>query len=301
MDLVNKYVRTDYTSHEDFYNHFEMNMPENFNFGYDVVDELAKTTPDAKAMIWCNDHGEEHIFTFQDMKYYSDKTANFFRSLGIKKGDFVMLILKRHYQFWFSMVALHKIGAIAIPATHLLTKKDIVYRCNAADITTIVATGDGEVPEHVDSAAPECPTLINRIFVRAAESGEMPEGWIDFTSGMEAASENFVRPTGEEATKIEDMMLMYFTSGTTGQPKMVAHNFSYPLAHIITAKFWQIRAGAKRYGENCMDSGFVKQRCLRMIIPPNSSRSTCCIRLSSTGLILSVHRLPFTVSLLKKI
>lgn len=238
MNLVNQYVRTDFTSHEDFVENFDVNMPENFNFGYDVVDVLAERTPDAKAMIWCNDHGEEHIFTFADMKRMTDKTANFFRSIGIRKGDFVMLILKRHYQFWFSMVALHKIGAIAIPATHLLTKKDIVYRCNAADISTIVATGDGEVPEHVNTAAPDCPTLKNRVFVRAAESGEMPEGWIDFNSGVEEADEHFVRPEGEEATKIEDMMLMYFTSGTTGQPKMVAHNFSYPLAHVITAKFW---------------------------------------------------------------
>ena len=157
MDLVNKYVRTDFTSHEDFTENFDINMPDNFNFGYDVVDELAEKTPDAKAMIWCNDHGEEHVFTFRDMKYYSDKTANYFRSLGIKKGDFVMLILKRHYQFWFCMVALHKIGAVTIPATHLLTKKDIVYRCNAADITTIIATGDGDVPEHVDSAASGLP------------------------------------------------------------------------------------------------------------------------------------------------
>lgn len=238
MNLVNQYVKTDFTSQEDFTNNFEIKMPENFNFGYDVVDALAEKTPDAKAMIWCNDHGEEHIFTFADMKRMSDKTANYFKSIGIKKGDFVMLILKRHYQFWFSMVALHKIGAVAIPATHLLTKKDIVYRCNAADITTVIATGDGDVPEHVNAAAPECPSLVNRVFVHAAESGDMPEGWLDFNSGVEAAEEHFERPQGEAATEIGDMMLMYFTSGTTGHPKMVVHNFSYPLAHVLTAKFW---------------------------------------------------------------
>lgn len=238
MNLVNRYVKTDFTSQEDFTNNFDINMPENFNFGYDVVDALAEKTPDAKAMIWCNDHGEEHIFTFADMKRMSDKTANYFKSIGIKKGDFVMLILKRHYQFWFSMVALHKIGAVAIPATHLLTKKDIVYRCNAADITTVIATGDGEVPEHVNAAAPDCPSLVNRVYVHAAESGELPEGWLDFNSGVEQADEHFERPQGEADTKIGDMMLMYFTSGTTGHPKMVVHNFSYPLAHVLTAKFW---------------------------------------------------------------
>ena len=238
MNLIDKYVKTDYKSYEDFYENFDINIPENFNFGYDVVDELARTNPDAKAMIWCNDHGEERIFTFADMKYYTDKTANFFKSIGIKKGDFVMLVLKRHYQFWFSIVALHKIGAVVIPATHLLTKKDIVYRCNSADVHTIVATGDGDVPEHVEAAYPECKTVKNRVFVRAAESGAMPEGWVDFNAGVEQASEQFERPSGEADTKIDDMMLMYFTSGTTGQPKMVVHNFSYPLAHIMTAKFW---------------------------------------------------------------
>ena len=205
MNLIDKYVKTDYKSYEDFYENFDINIPENFNFGYDVVDELARTNPDAKAMIWCNDHGEERIFTFADMKYYTDKTANFFKSIGIKKGDFVMLVLKRHYQFWFSIVALHKIGAVVIPATHLLTKKDIVYRCNSADVHTIVATGDGDVPAHVEAAYPECKTVKNRVFVRAAESGAMPEGWVDFNAGVEQASEQFERPSGEADTKIEDM------------------------------------------------------------------------------------------------
>lgn len=238
MNLIDKFVKTDFSSYEDFYENLKFNIPENFNFGYDVVDELAKTNPDAKAMIWCNDHGEEKIFTFRDMKYYSDKTANFFKQCGIKKGDFVMLILKRHYEFWFSIVALHKIGAVVIPATHLLTAKDIIYRCNAAEIKAVVATGDGDVTKHVDEAAKSAPSLKSKIFVKAAESGEMPDGWLDFHEGIDNASENFKRPEGDEMTHNEDMMLMYFTSGTTGEPKMVVHNFLYPLAHVLTAKFW---------------------------------------------------------------
>lgn len=238
MQLIDKFTRTDFKSQDDFYNNFKLNIPENFNFAYDVVDELARTNPDSRAMVWCNDHGDEKIFTYRDMKYYTDKTANYFKSLGIKKNDFVMLILKRHYQFWFSIIALHKLGAIVIPATHLLTKKDIVYRCNAADISTIVATGDGPVQDHVDEAFPECPTLKNRIYVKAAESGPMHDGWVDFNTGVEAASEIFTRPTGDEATSNSDEMLLYFTSGTTGHPKMVVHNYLYPLAHILTAKFW---------------------------------------------------------------
>jgi len=238
MQLIDKFTRTDFNSHEDFYNNFNLNIPENFNFGYDVVDELAKTNPDGKAMIWCNDHGEERIFTYRDMKYYTDKTANYFKSLGIKKNDFVMLILKRHYQFWFSIIALHKLGAVVIPATHLLTKKDIVYRCNAADIKAIVATGDGAVCDHVDEAYPECKTLEHRIYVKAAESGAMHEGWVDFNEGVEASSDVFERPTGDQMTHNSDQMILYFTSGTTGHPKMVVHNYLYPLAHILTAKFW---------------------------------------------------------------
>ncbi len=238
MNLVNKFTRTDFSSYEDFMENFQLNLPENFNFGFDVVDELAETTPEAKAMIWCNDHGDEEIFTFRDMKEYTNRTANYFKSIGIKKGDFVMLILKRHYQFWFSIVALHKIGAIVIPATHLLTKKDIIYRCNSADIKAMVATGDGDVTVHIDDAAPECPSLEHKIYVQAAESGDMPEGWLDFNTEIEKHSIDFPRPTGAEATNNTDPMLLYFTSGTTGHPKMVMHNFTYPLAHILTAKFW---------------------------------------------------------------
>ncbi len=239
MELIKRYADLDFSSYEDFYENFHIKKPDNFNFGYDVVDELAKLCPNKRALVWCNDHGEEHILTFADMKRYSDKTANYFRSLGIRKGDFVMLILKRHMQFWPSMVALHKIGAVAIPATHLLTKKDLLYRFSAAGITSVVATGDGDVTKHVDEAAAEYGGLKNKICVMAAESTwPAGEGWQDFNQGVEAASDTWVRPTGEDATHGEDGMLLYFTSGTTGEPKMVMHNFFYPLGHIVTAKFW---------------------------------------------------------------
>lgn len=238
MELIKRFVDTDFHSLEDFENRLKLRVPENFNFAYDVVDELANSVPNKRALVWCNDHGDEKIITFAEMKRLSDKTANYLKEIGVKKGDFVMLILKRHWQWWLCMVALHKIGAVAIPATHLLTKKDIVYRCNAADISTIIASGDGEITKHVDDAQPDSPTLKRKLCVMAAESTSLPEGWLDFNSGMEAASEVWERPTGEAATQNEDMLLMYFTSGTTGEPKMVVHNQLYPLGHIITAKFW---------------------------------------------------------------
>lgn len=213
---------------------FSLNVPENFNFAFDIVDEIARIEPQKRAMVWCNPEGEEHIFTFADMKKYSDKTANFLRSLGIKKGDKVMLLLKRHYEYWFAVLALHKLGAIAVPGVSMLTTKDLVYRFNAADIKAVISTSDGETAEHVDEAEPESPTLKIKIIARGKR-----DGWISFHEGMEAADEKFERPQGKDANKSTDMMLMYFTSGTTGFPKMVSHDFAYPLGHIMTAKHWQ--------------------------------------------------------------
>jgi len=232
---LEKYVnRIEFDSYEDFKENFKITIPENFNFAFDVVDEIASKTPDKIAMVWCDDKGEEDIFTFGQMKYYSDKTANFFKSEGIGKGDPVMLILKRRYEFWFCILALHKIGAIAIPATHLLTKKDIVYRNNAADIKMIVCVSDPEVIQHIENSECESPSLKNKVMV-----GGDRKGWINLTRELEKSSENFIRPTGKEATENNDTMLVYFTSGTSGMPKMVSHDFVYPLGHIITSKFWQ--------------------------------------------------------------
>lgn len=232
--LFEKYVRKDYEDYEDFYKNYKLNVPENFNFAYDCMDVLAEKSPDKLAMRWTNVAGDKRDFTFAEMKYYSDKTANYLKSLGIKKGDAVMLILKRHYEYWWTILALHKLGAITIPASNLLTPKDIIYRCNMADIKCIVCTADGDISHRVQEAAPECPSLKLLITTNAPENSH----WLDFHKGVDAASSEFIRPTGEEATKNSDIMLIYFTSGTTGMPKMVAHDYLYALAHITTAAFW---------------------------------------------------------------
>ncbi|OQB13833.1 MAG: Acetyl-coenzyme A synthetase [Firmicutes bacterium ADurb.Bin193] len=234
MSLIEKYVRVDFKSYEDFVQNFSINVPDRFNFGYDVVDELAKTSPDSRALVWCNDRGEDKTFTYKEISVLSNKTANFLLSLGIKKGDRVMLILKRNYQFWYAITALHKIGAVAVPATHLLTKKDLVYRNNRADIKAVICTNDELVLSHVEAAEPESPTLKIKLSANCKR-----DGWIPFDEGVEAASEVFVKPADCDLPENGDIMLLYFTSGTSGNPKMVTHNFVYPLGHIITSKFWQ--------------------------------------------------------------
>jgi acetyl-CoA synthetase len=233
--LLDKYLRQiEFDSYKSFKSVFQIEIPENFNFAFDVVDEIALKTPDKIAMVWCDDKGTEAIFTFGQMKYYSDKTANFFRSAGIGKGDPVMLILKRRFEFWFCTLALNKLGAITIPATHLLSTKDIIYRNNAADIKMIVSVPDQDVIQHIDEAEDKSPMLKQKVIL-----GEERKGWLNFTEGMEKSSDNFARPVQDEATNNSDIMLLYFTSGTTGMPKMVNHDFVYPLGHILTARYWQ--------------------------------------------------------------
>lgn len=223
--------KTEFESYDDFMANFKVNVPENFNFGYDVVDRWAETNPDKKALLWTNEQGEVIQFTFADLKRESDKTASFFAAQGIGHGDMVMLILKRHYQFWFSIIALHKLGATVIPATHLLTEKDIIYRCKMAGIKAIVATGDKIVVDHIAKAMPDCPSLQTVI----STGPIVLDGWLDFNAEIEQAAP-FVRP--EHPNTNDDVSLLYFTSGTTGEPKMVAHDFTYPLGHIITGSFW---------------------------------------------------------------
>ena len=244
---------------------FSVHYPDNFNFGYDVVDDIAVNDPDRRAMIWCNPEGEEHIFTFADMKRWSDKTANFLVDQGIKRGDYVLVVLRRHYQFWFVATALAKIGAVMVPATFMLKEHDLEYRLNGASISSIICTSVGEISQIADNVIDECPTVTSRILVNgagggttkyddegnliavagtvgAALSGEEGicaasierEGWVDFNSGVRAASEVFER----RDTAAADPMLMYFSSGTSGNPKMVLHNSGYAIAHLITAKHW---------------------------------------------------------------
>ena len=230
--MVERFLQqTAFRSQEDYRKNLHIRVPENFNFAYDVVDAYAEEQPDRKALLWTNDQGAEIQFTFADMKRETDRTASYFQSLGIGKGDVVMLILKRRYEFWFSILALHKLGAVVIPATHLLTKKDVVYRCNTAGIKAIVAAGERVITDHVAAAMPESPTTELLISV----GPEIPEGFLDFHAGIANAAP-FVRPQRVNAN--DDIMMMYFTSGTTGEPKMVAHDFTYPLGHISTGCFW---------------------------------------------------------------
>ena len=223
--------QTTFTSQDDFIQNFHVKVPENFNFGYDVVDAWAAEAPDKIALCWTNDHGVHHDFTFSELKDYTDRTASYFQSLGIGHGDMVMLILKRRYEFWFSIIALHKIGAVAIPATHLLTGKDIIYRINAADIKMIVCAGEEVILNHVKDALPYSPSVKHLV----SAGPIVPHGFEDFQKGVLGAAP-FVKP--EHPNRNDDISLMYFTSGTTGEPKMVAHDFTYPLGHIATGCYW---------------------------------------------------------------
>lgn len=207
-----------------------LDYPDNFNFGYDVVDKIADETPEKRALVWCNVEGEEHVFTFADIKKYSNRMANVFHNAGIGHGDRVMLILKRHYEYWFAAVALHKLGAVMIPATHMLTVSDFVYRIKASKIRAIVCTSQDEVPNKLLEALKKSKMSAKLWCVQADI-----EGFDNITTQMQTASEKLERVP----TKATDPMMLYFTSGTTGYPKGVIHEHSYPLAHIATAKYWQ--------------------------------------------------------------
>lgn len=239
---------------------FRVHYPDTFNFGYDVVDDIAEADPARPAMIWCNPEGEEHRFTFADMKRWSDKTANMFAEHGIGSGDMVLVIVRRHYQFWFIATALAKLGAVMVPATFMLKEHDLIYRINRCEAKAVVCTSCGDIAEVTDAVVSECPSLKARFIVNGAGGGMMdahavrtagygsalsgPDGickaaearpgWIDFNTAVRAASEHFSR----RQTAAADPMLMYFSSGTSGQPKMVMHDSGYAVAHILTAKHW---------------------------------------------------------------
>ncbi|MDR0513878.1 MAG: AMP-binding protein [Coriobacteriaceae bacterium] len=246
---------------------FSLECPEDFNFGYDVVDDIAANDPDRMAMIWCNPEGEEHFLTFADIRRWSDKTANFLQCHGIGRGDRVMVILRRHYQFWFVAVALHKLGAVLVPATFMLKEHDLEYRLNGAGIKAVIATDVGDISAVCDAVAPLCESLVLRMIVNGAGGGTSPldetglpvcpaegallgsalsgpegicaapalrDGWIDFNTGVRNAPEGLARCM----TRSSDPLLMYFSSGTSGNPKMVLHDSTYALAHLMTAKHW---------------------------------------------------------------
>ena len=236
--MVERFLKqTTFSSVEDYNRNLEFIIPDNFNFAYDVMDVWASEQPDKLAMLWTSERGEELRFTFADLKAQTDRTAAYFQSLGIGKGDPVMLILKRHYQWWLSMLALHKLGAVAIPATHMLTKKDIVYRNTRASVKAIVCVNDEYVTSQILAALPDSPSCKVLVAVNSdVEAGKaVPEGFHNWTEEWPNAPE-FVRP--EQVNTNDDTMLMYFTSGTSGEPKMVAHDYLYALGHLTTGVYW---------------------------------------------------------------
>lgn len=251
--LLNKFCpRIDFDSYEDFAENFKIDVPENFNFAYDVVDEWAEVEPDKRALLWCDDHGNERTFTFTDISRLSNRVANSLVSMGIGKGDVVMCILRRRWEYWVTAVALCKIGATIIPATLQLTKKDIVYRAQSAHVKAMVCIDDDYVCGEVEKALPEAPSIENVIVAGGAR-----EGWISYESLLEKGSQDWTRPSGDAATRNSDTMLIYFTSGTTGMAKAVCHSFVHPLGHIITAKYWQ-QVQENRLHMSVSDSGWAK-------------------------------------------
>lgn len=233
-NLIGDFVeRVEFDSYEDFKENFKLKVPENFNFGYDVVDKYAEITPEKIALVWTDDN-EEKIISFSQLKKLSNQAANFFKSLGIKKDDKVMLTLKNRYEFWICIVALHKMGAVAIPATHMLKRHDIHYRITNAEIKAIVSVKEDVLLPDYESVEEELGIELVKIV-----AGDHVDNWLNFMDSIAEFSEEFERPTGAEGTKNEDTSLIYFTSGTSGEPKMVEHSFLYPLGHIPTAKYWQ--------------------------------------------------------------
>ena len=251
--ILKKYCpRIEFDSHEDFRDNFRIDVPEAFNFGFDVVDEWARVEPGKRALVWCDDAGEERTFTFDDIARLSNQAANGFAALGIGKGDVVMCILRRRWEYWVTAVALCKLGATIIPASLQLTKKDVAYRANSADVKAIVCVDDDYVCSQVEAALPEAPTVEQKVLV----AGERP-GWLGFDELLAGQPDAFDRPTGDAGVTSQDIMLMYFTSGTTGNPKAVLHNFAHPLGHIITAKYWQ-QVQEDKLHMSVTDSGWAK-------------------------------------------
>ena len=248
--MLEKFLpRVDFDSYEDFKTNYKVNIPEGFNFAYDVIDAWAEQDDQKPALLYCNDDGARRLYTFAELKMLSNKAANFFASKGIKKGDRVMLMLKQRPEAWICILGLCKIGAVCIPATYQLTTKDIVYRCNAAKVRMIVAVDDEHILKSINEAFDNCETLENVAIV-----GEnVLHGYIDFRNTYIEYSDELVRVPNEYT----DPMLLYFSSGTTGMPKMILHNFAYPIGHILTAKYWQHTEEGKLH-LTMSDSGWAK-------------------------------------------
>lgn len=231
--MIERFLKqTEFTSQEDFKQNLQYIVPDNFNFAYDVIDEWAKSHPDKLAILWSNDEGQSERITFSDLKKRSDQAASYFQQLGIGKGDSVMLILKRRMEFWIAVLGLHKIGAVAIPATHMLTTHDIIYRNTRADVKAIICVGEDYVQQQIADAMAESPTLKVVISI----GPKVHEGFHDWQNEWQKAPE-FVRPA-EPVNSNDDTMLLYFTSGTSGKPKMVAHDYLYALGHLTTGVYW---------------------------------------------------------------
>ncbi len=237
MPIYEKFVgahRDDFISLKDAQKNFKLTWEDDFNFAYDVLDVLGTEKPDKLAMTWVSKTGEELNFTFRDMMLLSNKAANYLKYLGVKKGDRVLLVMKRSFYFWVVMLALHKIGAVAVQATYMLTPREYVYRCNKAEISCAIITGEDGCTEKFDERQDEYETMRLKLVL----GHKKVDGWLDFEDGFAAASDKWTRPTGDEAIYANDTSLLSFTSGTSGYPKMVTHDFRYPLGHIMTGVFW---------------------------------------------------------------
>ena len=246
--LKNFIGRTQFESYEDFKQNYQVSYPDNFNFATHIVDEWARTQPRRKALTWLDDHGQHMEFTFTDISVLSRQAATWLHSIGIRKGDRVMLQLKRRWEYWITAVALHRLGAILIPASFLLASHDISYRVKASGAKLLIAAPDPWIIQQVEGAKSDCPGLMTALI------GDPREGWLDYSAGIESSDPDFVV---DETLTVRDLMLMYFTSGTTGMPKMVLHDFSYPLGHIVTAGYWQqVRDGGLHL--TVSDSGWAK-------------------------------------------
>ena len=232
--LIQNFVnRVDFESYDDFYNNFEFTIPKDFNFGFDVVDEYARIDPEKRALVWCDDNTEKE-FSFLDMKKLSNQAVNFFKAQGIKKGYSVMLTLKNRYEFWIIMTALHKLGAIAIPTTHMVKLHDIIYRVEKASVKMVCTVEEDSLIEDYEACEKELGIELKKAVVGYLD---IP-GWINFNKEITSYSKEFERPVGEERTHEDETFLIYFSSGTSGNPKMVAHAHTYAISHLITAKYW---------------------------------------------------------------